>query len=309
MGADCVICLIDKTLHDSVEHLHLYLRKLKVTQEEYYTKYLPRKDLFTGELIKFKSLDYYLSADFNSKNNMREWVFANPEKAKIWALEFLEKRIKAKNLEYSPTQVELSSLCGPTMHYYNRIGDYYNICKSFGLIPRFVDDKLVFSPLHNSVGIIQDTREKNPLHFDNRYVTTAKLDVGDYGLEDKYNKNIYIERKNINDFAQTLTKNFARFERELKRAVKSNSYIVMLVEVSLETALNFDVLPEMRYTKVTPSHVFKNLRDLLKDYQNFQVLFVDNREIAAKAVIKIFELGYQVKSIDLQYKFERKELV
>jgi hypothetical protein len=304
-----VICLIDNTTHDSVEHLHLYLRTLKVTQEFYYTNYVPRKDLFTGELIKFKSLDFYLSADFNSKDNMREWILKNPEKAKIWSLELLEKRIKNKELKYSPTQVELSSLCSPTMHYYNRIGEYYSICRSFGLIPRFRNNPLVFRPLNNKVAIIEDTREKNPLFFENRQVISAKLDVGDYGLEEKYSRDVYIERKSVSDFAQTLTKGYSRFIRELKRAEDKKYYVVMLVESPLEVVLSFDKLHEMRYTKVNPPHVFKNLRELLNKFINFQVLFVDDRKMAANAVIKIFELGDQISEVDLQYRFEKGELL
>ena len=37
-------CLIDNTEHETFNELHAHLKKLKVTQEHYYTTYLGRKD-------------------------------------------------------------------------------------------------------------------------------------------------------------------------------------------------------------------------------------------------------------------------
>ena len=64
-----ITCAIDGKEFNTREDLHKHLRKLKVRQEEYYTKYFPRKDLGTGEAIPFRSVDQYLSAEFLSKES------------------------------------------------------------------------------------------------------------------------------------------------------------------------------------------------------------------------------------------------
>jgi len=71
--------------------------------------------------------------------------------------------------------------------------------------------------------------------------------------------------------------------------------------------LSFDYLPHInRHTRIKPSHVFKNLRDLLQKYPlNFQAVFVEGRVEAQDKIIKIFELGDQAKRVDLQYSYEK----
>ena len=306
-------CLIDNTEHDSLESLHKYLRKFKIKQETYYLEYYPRKDLLTGEQIPFKNVDQYLSADFINKINLKKWIQQNPEQAKIWAIEWLKKRKEKKNLVYAPTQVELRSLPCPSVHYYEMHGGYNEICKSIGLKQRF-DGKIRFDKLPNDVVIIQDTREQLPLKFSYN-IEVKKLEVGDYGLCEQYDRKIYIERKNLNDFVSTLaSKNkiegskakfgFERFKAELDRAKISDAYLIMVVESDINDALSFNYLPQMKWTKTNPSHIFKNLRDLLNEYLNFQVVFVKGKKEAASAVIKIFEAGESVKNTDLEYWYE-----
>jgi len=68
-------CLIDNSEHENAVKLHGYLRKLKVTQKDYYEKYLPRKDLLTGEPIEFKDYKSYLISDFKKKINFSSPFF------------------------------------------------------------------------------------------------------------------------------------------------------------------------------------------------------------------------------------------
>ncbi len=133
---------------------------------------------------------------------------------------------------------------------------------------------------------------------------------------------VYIERKSISDFAGTLNarKNerkrvddsvaidvgFERFDRELARATEKGHYIVMVVETPITQALSFSYLPQMKWSKVSESHVFKNLRDLLVKYPlSFQAVFANGRVDAANKVMRIFQLGDEVRRIDLQDALER----
>ena len=100
--------------------------------KNYYEQFHPRLDKFSGEKIEFYNFDQYFSTDFKTKNNLKKWLKENEDAGKAWAIEWLKHRKEKKNLKYAPSQVELRSLTAPTMHYYNNIGNYNNICKEIG---------------------------------------------------------------------------------------------------------------------------------------------------------------------------------
>lgn len=299
-----IICLIDQSEHDCREYFHIYLRKLGVKQEDYYTKYAKRYDRYSGFPIVFRTVEQYLSAEFNSKDSLKRWILANPAEGKRWAIEFLAKRKEEKNLIYAPTQVELTSLMCPTMHYYETIGGYYNICKSLGYKCNFTLVPIKTTPLGADACIICDTREQTPFIFPGRWTEVEKLNVGDYGLRKPHDLGIYIERKTLSDMVFTFSRGLGRFKKELIRAKKSKSYIVMVVEEKLVNALLFNHLPNMRYAKVSPPHIFKSIRDILHEFPNFQILFAGSSTMGAAATVKIFEMGVQVKKVDLQWALE-----
>ena len=303
-----IICKLDGSEHSSLKSLNKVLRGFGVKQADYYEEYYPRKDLSTGEKIPFKNYDQYFSTDFLKKNNIKKLIKEKPEKAKDWAINWLKRRKESKNIKYAFSQVELRSLMCPTMTYYDSIGGYYNITKDLGFTKRYLDQDLCFKPLPKDSVIIQDTREQKPLKF-NYDTVVEKIECGDYGIKNEHN--VFIERKSLSDFIGTLAgKNLERFERELQRARDRKEYVVMVVDTKLTQALSFDYLPHInRHTRIKPSHIFKNLRDLLHKYPlNFQALFVDGRLESVETIIKIFELGDQAKKVDLQYHYERGTL-
>ncbi len=243
---------------------------------------------------------------FKSREELRRWVRQNPEQGKEWAITWLRERKESKNLIYAPTQIELRSLICPTMDFYNWAGGYYKITNELGYKDRFTDEILSFAPWEGE--IIIDTREQSPLVL----AASTRIEmvkVGDYRREDKYDENIVIERKSLSDFCGTLGKGYDRFQREMDRAIDLGLYVVMLVEKSLDKALSFKSEFETRYTKTTPAHIFHNLRELMHLYPlNFQPLFVNGRVEAAQMVKKLFQMGEQVKRVDLQYRYTQGEL-
>ncbi len=303
-----IICKIDGSVHPSIEELHKHLRKFRVKQQDYYTEYYPRLDLLTKEPIAFKNYDQYFSQEFANKNNLKKWLKENPLVALDWSKKWLSKRKEEKGLVYAPSEVELRSLSTPSMGFYEDKGGYYKITKELGFSLRYGDSELKFRKLPPDSVIISDTREQKELTIDH---ATEKecVNVGDYALKGDDDLGIRIERKSLNDFVGSLSKGYERFERELKRAVDSDWYVVMLVESSINDALGFDYLPQMRWVRSNPSHIFKNLRDLLNKFPlHFQVLFVDGRVEASEKLIKIFELGNKVKVVDLQWKYSKGEI-
>lgn len=301
-------CLIDNTEYDSIESFHMHLRRFKIKQKDYYEEYYPRKDISNGKKIEYKNYDQYFSQEFIDKNSLKRYLKDHPEEGKAWSINYLKKRKESKSLTYSMSQAELRSLFTPSIKYFESVGKYNNICEGLGYINRYdyTENNLKYQKLDNPT-IIVDSREQTSLKL---AVPTEilGLKVGDYALKNNPN-NIVIERKGLGDFCGTLGKGYDRFCRELDRAVKSDTYVVILVESDINSALNFTYLPHMKHVRAQPSFIFKRLREILTKYpNNVQCLFADGRIDASKLLISIFQLGNQVKMIDLQYKYEIGEL-
>lgn len=314
-----VTCFIDQTEHEDIDALHKYLRKLKVKQEDYYTKYLPRVDRYTGEKIKFTNAERYLNTEFTHKNNLKAYIKAGSEESKKWAIDCLIKRKVEKDLIYPPLQVELRTIMAPTIPYYDYIGGYHKICEEAGYKIRF-NGKPPQKIDSLECPIIVDTREQTPLKI-NHSTIQHSLVCGDYGLDEPCNKNIYIERKSFGDFVGTMSdrevrqndSNFARFTRELERAQETGAYIIMLIEHPLSECAAFDSIPYLKVQtskmKVTPDHIFYNLRSLTHRFDNFQPVFVSNRTEAAEMVVKLLAIGEAVKTFDIHLAYEQGQII
>jgi len=311
---DCVIC---KKEFDLDKQLHAHLKAHKMRMAEYYQKYFPRKDLYTGDIIKFKNKDYYFSTDFNSRISMKKWLKDLPtEKAKDYVKKILLQRVERKKIKYSPTQVELRTVMSPPVQYFSELfGDYYSLCEEAGLERRFfgLARKNTFSSTDYSnkkdLDILVDTREQFPLKLDYPFQIKT-LNFGDYTLSDKeVCCDCYIERKSIKDFIGTLSGGLERFRREIERAKDNECYLVVLVESLISKCMAFDRLPYVsKKIKATPEYIFRNVRDICQDYDHVQFLFVDGRKEAVRVMKKILFCGCLYKDYDLQYAYDLKIL-
>lgn len=309
-------CLECKESFDSLSGLHRHFKTHDLTPEIYYQKYYPRKDLFTNEFIKFKSLEHYLNHDFNTRTSFSSWLKAQPkEKAIEYCRETLHKYKELKQIKYSPTQIELKSTeLMPSMTTFCPLFDYYDACKSLGYENRFnfPADSIKHSELTNhNYHIIIDTREQKPLDLNYR-TQIGKLDFGDYGFSHPdLIGNIYIERKSLVDFIGTMSSGYERFEKEIIRAKESNAYLFILVEETLGTALGFNFIPWLsKQIKATPAFIFHRVRELIQKYDNIQFVFPGTR---AKSVDLIKKLFFSVppgvyKTIDVQYLIDSKRI-
>jgi len=80
----------------------------------------------------------------------------------------------------------------------------------------------------SEVTIVVDSREQLPYVFENSIVKGLK--TGDYaplGYEDECT----IERKTLADFAQSVTNNRERFEREIIRAKETLKFFAIVIEI------------------------------------------------------------------------------
>lgn len=92
--------------------------------------------------------------------------------------------------------------------------------------------------------ILIDQQEKHPLAFPVKYPTHKQhMKTGDYSLEGLEDR-VLVERKSINDLCQCLTKDIARFERQLQRLSRVK-YRCVVVESTL-----LDMLAEKYYSRL-----------------------------------------------------------
>lgn len=299
---DCKICnkefVTQKGLHSHLSKTH------KVAQEDYYPDKFGRVDLFDGSLISYKNFNQYFSSDFNSRENFVQWYLQNPTQDKIYyCIEALCKRLKDKETNLLPSQVELKSLFIPT------ISGFHFLFKGSKVFNNILDKKSIRSrfdyssdPIVGLLGgftIFEDTREQRPLQLK---VPTKKmkLSVGDYTISQPYFSDVFIERKSLDDLVGTLSSGLERFENEIQRAKKLGGYLVVLVESFFNDCYNY--VAKTRFAqRVTGSFILHKIRYFMSNYDNIQFIFGGTREDSADILVKILKMGQQAKYFDLEF--------
>ena len=141
--------------------------------------------------------------------------------------------------------------------------------------------------------LIVDTREQKPYSnifkkLKQNYLK-KKLDIGDYsikGFETKFS----IERKTLNDFICSITRERQRFENELKKT-KDFDYFALIIECSF-----YDIKNENYFSKIEPSRILATIFNWSVKY-NVPIFFVDTREGGALAVITLAEGFMKYKNV------------
>ncbi|MEK6878731.1 MAG: ERCC4 domain-containing protein [Nanoarchaeota archaeon] len=297
-------CKICKLIFRDLISLHRHFRSHKILVEDYYHLYFPRKDLMTGDLIDFKSLDFYFNHDFNDKSTMKAWLEKQPKEIVAdYCKKILLNRKERKNLKYTPTQVELRSIMSPSILFFKKnFDDYYETCKGLGFINKFKNfNKEDFNKIKSNrkTGtIIIDTREQQEFKFDTT-IKREKLNYGDYAL-DIPDRKVIVERKTLKDFVGTFSNYYHRFIKEIERAKLDNIYLVIVVENSINDCLSFNILKDGVYWRVTPDHIFHNVRDLIERFENVQFIFCKGKDKAANLTKFILEHEDMALNYDLQ---------
>lgn len=300
-------CLFDDTEHESEKFLFMYLRRLKIKVQDYFETYYPRFDKQTGEKIPFKTKDSYFETDFLNKNNLKAFCKEKPKEGLAWAIEFLRKRGEKKGTTKAFHHVELRTLLCPSVLFFEKNGGYNEACELAGLTPVFDYSSTNYEFKSSQNFFVRvDTREQRPIKFSNKN-HTATIKYGDYCVEGDYHRGVFIEKKNIVDFAHSFGKDKDRLDREFARCKESGDYMVVLVQKPLSKALSFNYLFEMRKSKVTPEYVFGNVRNFLHKYDNLQFLFIDEDD-SERVCLEIFRMGKFAKVQDLQYLYDIKKL-
>lgn len=307
------ICKICKEKFEYTAAFTRHLKKEHATNpKQYYGKYYPKKDLLTGELIEFKDKEEYFLLPFASRGNLRKWLKKtdDEEAARKVILDFYRHRIEKKGLLNSMSQVELKSLnFAPKELIYRFFRTDWELVHKLNVKERFHVSVKNRPNVKPNIQIAIDSRENTPLTFDNYETTNTKLDYGDYvPLGDNFH-NIFFERKSDSDFVSSLGKGFPRIKEEIERAAQFDAYIVFIVERPLSVMLNFQFTYLKRFVKATPAFIFNNVRTLMQENDNVQFLFLKDREECEKAILATSSLGEKAKNIDLQYAYDRGNLI
>lgn len=273
----------------------------KIKQSHYYEKYEPKHDLLTGEKIKFKTVDQYISADFIDKKNLKKWiVIQDKNKALDYLIGKLKQYIFYKNLEFVPGQNELRTLSFlPIIDTFEFLAnkDFNEICIENRLKTKY-NYKICPEQKRKIKKIIRDTREQDFIQVSGVFEKVTCLKFGDYSETET--SLCRIERKNESDARGSLSKGFERFRREFERAKEAGAYIVVLVESTLSNTF----FRKTRFGAAQPEFLCHRMRELCRDF-NTQFLFTGSREESARLIEKILSIGIDIKNFDLQYYLEK----
>jgi hypothetical protein len=140
------------------------------------------------------------------------------------------------------------------------------------------------------IEIIIDTREQRPWHFPEGFVRASfgTLKTGDYAL--KGDSEFAIERKELSDYVQSVTRNWTRFHKEI---VRMQYWRVKLIVVEgnfedyLYKTMQGEIVPPSHgHYKITPQFVLKQTAILIN--MGVCVLFAGNAGNAAALALAVF---------------------
>jgi len=306
MKFPCKVCCKD---FSSERSLHAHIKSHDLFLAEYYTKYYPRYNLLTGDVLPFKNKAQYFGEDFSTRGQLIEWCKKeNKEKVKKYILELLKKRIASRSLSVGPSHMELSLNLMPDIEIYQKVfGSYTSACNQAGVKPMFGSrmPELWYETEVCDPKIFIDTREQQPLSFNN--CESMKLDVGDYVTGGKDYNYTYVDRKSEQDFKSTLSKNsLERFRAELERAKSLDAYLFVVTEGSIQSIeKNNKWAPH----KSSMKYIYHNMRVLAHEFAGHcQFIFTGSRENSEKIIPKILVLGKEIWGVDLQYYIDREQI-
>lgn len=137
--------------------------------------------------------------------------------------------------------------------------------------------------------MIIDTKEQLPLDF-SKYkevdsVVRQNLTEGDYSAVSNNGQTCpYIfERKSLADLFSTLTRGNKRFHREIDRAKKNNTKLVLVVEGTLS-----DVFKGIKYSEISGLTILKTMITLFQKYKLYHIFF-SNRSEMTEYIVRFYQ--------------------
>lgn len=294
----CKIC------GEEVKEADHYWTQHDLSQKKYFQKFYPKLNKLTNEPLEFKNKEQYLLNEFNNRSELQKWT-KSVDKSLVYdyLVNYLNKRKELKGITNIPGFLESKTLIIPNPSYLMLTFGaevWARLEKDTGLKAKYNYEDLIIKKKKLLIKV--DNREQRPLTFLGHDTEFGTIKQGDYSIKDS---KIVVDRKMLSDGLNTLSKGFDRFKRELARAEKAGEYLIMLIEEKFSNLESFEYLPHTKYTKTNKDFIFHRIRELLQEFNNFQVCCVDGRLQAAETIVNIFNLENDIHKIDLQYYIEK----
>tara|TARA_R110000772_G_scaffold4303_2_gene15118 strand:- start:13356 stop:14276 length:921 start_codon:yes stop_codon:yes gene_type:complete len=281
--------------------LHMHLRSHKIIMGNYYVKHYPRKSLFDGELIPFKTLEQYMGSYFFDDAERDKWLeSASTERVQAFLLKTFKDAFNKNNNEALTYNDIASSRLPSVESCIKTFSSYGSMCKQLGvkvtLAKRIPSD--FWTADLSKMTIMIDTREQTPFVYRNSI--SSKIDIGDYtAMGDDYDYT-YVDRKAKGDFISTLSKaNFERFKKEMQRVRDLESQIYVVVEAPIK---EIKERKSFNRKQASVEHIFHNMREIQREFSDVcQFVFADNVEHAREITARILKCGKNIWGVDLQY--------
>ena len=292
--------------------LHCHIKEHGVYLAEYYTKYYPRFSKLKKQPIPFKNKKDYFGQDFIDRSELLEWCKnSSPDEVGPYILDVVRNRVNEKQLEYTPSHLEMEvNNLPPVSEYIRHFGSYSSVAEKLGISPMF--SKKIPKDFWGDIPDIKifiDTREQLPLSFNNS--DSMKLDFGDYTAAGEHYSYTYVDRKSANDFIGTLSlRNIDRFKRELSRAKEAGSYVFVVIESDLQGLQSYiGAAKKNKFgpSKINLSFIYHNMREISHEFKGVcQFVFSGGRAESEDIIPRILFFGEKLWDVDLQYNIDNR---
>lgn len=295
-------CLECNKEFPTLRSLHAHL-KVHNGLEAYYHTFYPRIDRWDKTLIKFKGYDHYFSACFNKHANRQLFYKHRPaEEVRNIIIEEWKIHKDTKDLTFLPsdTYLMVTNICRIN-DIRNFFGSTKHFCDIMGLDQLYTKqapkDFWKWCPEQEEMLVLVDTRERKPFIFTRS--EKQKLSMGDYIATGKYFSKVAVDRKNANDFKMSFGTKIKRIRKNIETAQKLGYKLHFVVEsnpyyMEKKTRTN-------RYDNTNYGYIYKNVRKILVDYPDTQIVFCSSRDQAYKMTKRILYFGDQLNNVDIQY--------
>lgn len=298
-------CLECGQSFETLRALHAHIKVHDVCIGDYYVRHFNKKDMFSGQLLPFKSYEKYMAEDFLNYANYKSWLRTTPKTvAKEYVLKRAAEKFQEKNISLSPPNIFYSL---------SKMADISDLKALFGSYAAFLEQAGLsnlfnknlpkdFWETNPDLPILIDTREQLPIKFENSI--SQKLDFGDYTTNGQYYSKTFIDRKSEEDFKGTFGAGVDRFRREMERCRDFGSYMFVVVESS---PAEIEANNQRSKFKSNMEFVWHNAKTMMLEYpENLQFVFAYNRGGVKKIIPKILYFGKELWNVDVQYFLEKR---
>ena len=142
--------------------------------------------------------------------------------------------------------------------------------------------------------IVVDSREKKPYSFYGVDVVRTGLETGDYTIQG-YEDTFAVERKSLDDLANTLGQNRERFKREVDRAQAFDEFVVV-IEADRQMLFDRDRSGHCvhYYSKMWPNAILATVDGWPSKYETLEFRWANDRAGGKAMTLDLLTEWYRI---------------